>query len=39
MEVDDFNRKVITESFNRAVCAFLATESIRLPRGRRYLLR
>ena len=26
MEVDDFNRKVITESFNRVVCEYLATE-------------
>jgi type I restriction enzyme, R subunit len=26
IEVDDFNRKVITESFNRVVCEFLATE-------------
>lgn len=26
IEVDDFNRKVITESFNRVVCTFLATE-------------
>jgi type I restriction enzyme, R subunit len=26
MEVDDFNKKVITESFNRVVCEFLATE-------------
>jgi type I restriction enzyme R subunit len=26
IEIDDFNRKVITESFNRVVCEFLATE-------------
>jgi type I restriction enzyme, R subunit len=26
LEVDDFNRKVITESFNRVVCDYLATE-------------
>jgi type I restriction enzyme R subunit len=26
MEVDDFNRKVITESFNQVVCEYLATE-------------
>jgi type I restriction enzyme, R subunit len=26
IEVDDFNRKVITESFNRVVCQFLANE-------------
>ena len=26
LEVDDFNRKVITESFNRVVCEVLATE-------------
>jgi type I restriction enzyme, R subunit len=26
IEVDDFNRKVITESFNRVVCEFLAKE-------------
>jgi len=26
IEVDDFNRKVITESFNRVVCEYLATE-------------
>ncbi len=26
LEVEDFNRKVITESFNRTVCQFLATE-------------
>jgi type I restriction enzyme R subunit len=26
MEVDDFNRKVITEPFNRVVCDYLATE-------------
>lgn len=26
LEVEDFNRKVITESFNRVVCAYLAQE-------------
>jgi type I restriction enzyme, R subunit len=26
IEVDDFNRKVITESFNKVVCEYLATE-------------
>ena len=26
MEVDDFNRKVITKAFNRVVCEYLATE-------------
>ncbi len=26
LDIDDFNRKVITESFNRVVCEYLATE-------------
>ena len=26
LEIEDFNRKVITESFNRVVCQYLATE-------------
>ena len=31
MDVEDFNRKVITESFNRVVCEYLARRLILLP--------